>query len=324
MCLYPRLIKNKKYTANKKNGGNVPVFNDIRTLYVPIACGKCIECMQAKSREWQVRMNEEIRTDKTGKFITLTFNEKSLKKLRKIVWENIKETKDNDEDKKRRHKILDNEVATYAVRHFLERWRKKFKKSIKHWLCTELGHENTERIHLHGILFTNESKETIEKIWEYGIIWIGNYVNEKTINYIIKYIHKTDADHPKYTPKILTSSGIGKNYFDRLDYKRNEYKENETKESYKYKNGTESSLPIYYRNKIYTEEERERLWIEKLDKKIRYVCGEKIEVKTEEDKINYMKLLEYYQQKNERLGYGNGKKEWDKSKYEENLKKIEE
>ena len=56
MCLYPKLIKNRKYTANEKNGGIVPVFKDIRTLYVPIGCGVCMECMKKKAREWQIRL----------------------------------------------------------------------------------------------------------------------------------------------------------------------------------------------------------------------------------------------------------------------------
>ena len=82
MCLYPRLIKNRKYTANKKNGGNVPVFNDIRTLYVPISCGQCIECLKKKGREWQIRMSEELRNNNEAKFITLTFNKESLNELK--------------------------------------------------------------------------------------------------------------------------------------------------------------------------------------------------------------------------------------------------
>ena len=35
----------------------------------------------------------------------------------------------------------------------------------------------------------------------------------------------------------------------------------------------EKGLPIYYRNLIYTEEEREKLWIEKLNKGERWIGG---------------------------------------------------
>ena len=96
-----------------------------------------------------------------------------------------------------------------AVRRFLERWRKKYKKSVKHWLVTELGHQGTERIHLHGIIFTKETSETIQNIWKYGNIWVGTFVNTKTINYIIKYITKIDEDHKGFKSIILSSAGIG-------------------------------------------------------------------------------------------------------------------
>ena len=73
-----------------------------------------------------------------------------------------------------------------------------------------MGHQGTERIHLHGIIFTTEPNETIIERWGYGNVWIGKYVNEKTINYIIKYISKIDNDHKEYNSKILCTAGIGK------------------------------------------------------------------------------------------------------------------
>jgi hypothetical protein len=315
MCLYPRLIKNRKYTANKKNGGNIPPVYDLRTLMVPAGCGKCIECKKQKAREWSVRLQEEIRHNTNGKFVTLTFSDESIKKLSK----EIKGLSGYD---------LDNEIATLATRRFLERWRKKYKKSVRHWLVTELGGNGTENIHMHGIIWTNENEKTINEIWKYGFTWVGNknnggYVNERTINYVVKYINKADNKHKEYNSKVLTSAGIGKNYIDRTDAEKNKYNEN-TKETYTTRQGTKLALPIYYRNKIYTEEEREKLWIEKLDKQERYVCGEKVDISKGEEKYN--KLVEYYREKNKRLGYGNNEKNWSLKKYENerrNLKTLE-
>ena len=42
---------------------------------------------------------------------------------------------------------------TKAIRLCLERIRKHTGKSVKHWFITELGHNGTERIHLHGIVW---------------------------------------------------------------------------------------------------------------------------------------------------------------------------
>ena len=44
MCLYPKLIPNKRYLPTKKNGGVPPVCPDERLRYVTAACGDCYEC----------------------------------------------------------------------------------------------------------------------------------------------------------------------------------------------------------------------------------------------------------------------------------------
>ncbi len=312
MCLYPKLIQNRKYISNKKNGGVIPAVTDKRVLVVPVGCGKCMECKKQKSREWQVRLHEEIRHDKKGKFVTLTFSNESIVELTKDI-------------KGLGGYNLDNEIAKKAVRRFLERWRKKYKKSVKHWLVTELGGNGTENIHLHGIIWTEESAKTINDIWKYGYTWIGDaenggYVNEKTINYIVKYVNKTDEKHKEYNSKILTSAGIGKNYIERLDSKKNVYKGKNTKETYTTRQGIKLAMPVYYRNKIYTEEEREKLWLQKLDEEVRYVNGEKIDISNGEE--DYYKVLEWHRDKNRRLGYGDDSKNWEQKRYENSRRNL--
>lgn len=310
MCLYPRLIKNRKYLPNKKNGGLIPPITDERVLYVPVGCGKCIECCKQKARAWQVRLLEDIKQNKNGKFITFTFSDVHYRNLAREFKEKL-----SGYD-------LDNEIATKAMRLFLERWRKEYKKSLRHWIVTELGHEGTEHLHLHGIVWTDKPLEKIEQHWKYGFVWKGKYVNgkienfvsEQTVNYIIKYIHKQDSDHKEYQPKILTSAGIGKGYFQRSDWKKNSYNGTETREYYKTRTGHKISLPIYFRNKIYTDDEREKLWLQRLDLQTRYVMGDKIDISGGEN--DYENTLEYFQQKNKRLGYGDDSVNWDRKQYE--------
>ena len=304
MCLYPKLIKNPKYKPNKKNGYNVPPISDERTMYVPIGCGVCIECMKKKAREWKIRLSEEIKTNKNALFVTLTFSDENLEKLCKKY-----DTEEN------------NAIATIAVRLFLERYRKKNKKSIHHWLITEMGHNGTERIHLHGLLW-NITEEEINNFWQYGNIWVGEYVNDKTINYITKYTTKLDKDHKNYKPVILNSKGIGKNYVKRKNAEKHKYQENNTNENYIFKNGAKAQIPIYYRNKIYTEEQREKLWIEKLDKQERWVLGKKIDTSTEEGITLFERVLEEAQKKNKELGYGDDTAEWKKQNYNVTNRKL--
>ena len=99
----------------------------------------------------------------------------------------------------------------------LERIRKKTGKSIKHWFITELGHEKTERLHLHGIVWGIGIDQLIREKWNYGITYTGNFVNEKTVNYITKYMTKIDEKHPDFTGKVLCSRGIGAGYTKRPD-----------------------------------------------------------------------------------------------------------
>ena len=193
----------------------------------------------------------------------------------------------------------ENVIAKRAIRLFLERWRRKYGKSVRHWFVTELGEKN-DRLHLHGIIFTEKKESEIKERWGYGNIWIGKFVNRKTINYVTKYMTKLDEKHKEYKAIILTSAGIGKGYIKSKNAERNKYKKEKTIEYYETREGVRLGLPIYYRNKIYSEEEREKLWIEKLDKGEIYIGGEKVKSRKPKQII---KMREYYREKSIKRGY---------------------
>ena len=158
-----------------------------------------VECKRKKRNDWIIRLTEHIKANKNCTYVTLTFSEESIKNLNLRIHKNITGYE------------RENAIATLAVRNFTERWRKKYKKTLKHWLITELGTTRTERIHLHGIVESKNIKD-IEEKWSYGYVKCGTYVNEKTIAYITKYMLKTDIKHKTYKPVILASKGIGKAY----------------------------------------------------------------------------------------------------------------
>ena len=306
MCLYPQLIRNKKYLPNKKNNGNPPICPDERVKYVPVGCGRCIECKKQKAQMWKVRLNEEIRENTDAHFVTLTFSEESLQKL-------SEELKTQDVDA----------ISTIAIRRFTERWRKKYKTAPRHFLINELGHENTERLHFHGLLWYDKEKAAeVESIWSYGIIVVGEYVNEKTINYIVKYITKLDSDHKTFEQHIFASKGLGKSYLKRPNARNNAYKGLKTKEYYTLPNGARVNLPIYYRNHIYTEEQREQLWLQKLDEQRQYILGVEHSLRTDEDCKKFEEILKNMQEFNKKLGYGEPLNKWDKTTYKVKKDKI--
>lgn len=322
MCLYPRKMINKKYTVTEKNGGCVPTMPitgkdeyghniyDTRIAYVQIPCGHCSECRKEKSREWQVRLTEEIREQwKYKYFVTLTFSNQALI--------NIHKKTGLGQDS--------NDIAKYAVRHMLEKYRKQYKHSLRHWLITELGHEGTERIHLHGILFSNEKLEfepTEEKYfytwkhWKYGNIYVGDYVTTRTVNYIIKYVNKIDKDHPGFEGKILTSPGIGKSFLEREISKTYKYIPKQSKDYYRLENGAKIALPTYYKNKRYNENERELIWREKMDQQEQkeIIAGNIYDLhstRTEE----LSNVLNKAQEINIKLGYGDNSAAFRKRNY---------
>ena len=300
MCLYPKLIKNKKYTKTKKNGGVIPPVTDNRVLYVTAACGKCFECRKQKARAWQVRMSEELRNNPNAVFVTLTISDESFEYIM---------DKYNIE--------TNEECCKKMIRLFLERVRRETKKSLRHWFVTEMGHDNTERYHLHGIVWGTGTAQIIKDHWKYGFVFIGDYVSEKTINYVVKYMLKKDKDHKDYNPCVLCSAGIGEGYLKRPDSESNRYRAKDTNETYRLRNGTKLNLPIYYRNKIYTDDEREKLFIQKIDKGDVWICGEKVNIADQE---SYTQLLEYHQEKARRL-HGDDPVEWEVTKYLKRLRK---
>lgn len=322
MCLYPKRIVNKKYVINDKNGGNIPELPiighddqgypiyDERVLWVNVPCGQCIECRKQKARNWQVRLQEEIKIHKYNYFITLTFAPKELQQICNKT--QLKEC---------------NAVAEYALRHCLERYRKKYRHSLKHWCITELGHEGTERIHLHGLLLADEPLqfEEIERInngimakweyWKYGIIFVGDWVNAATVNYIVKYMHKIDNDHLGFIGQVLASPGIGRAYIDKNNnLQLHKYRPGNTIDYYRLNNGAKIKLPTYYKNKAVNEEQRELIWREFMDKDITSIMGNNYDPKVTGTKT-IGNIVTKAQEQNTFFGYGSDNKEYRKKDY---------
>lgn len=219
-CTDPLHIKNPKYQPNKSNGGFPPPCPDPRLYSLRVPCGRCFACRKRRATDWRFRLHQEFFRSKSKRFhfVTFTFSDSALSDIRngyyskKGVWiDGIGSD------------ATDNEVATVAVRRFLERYRKAYGVSLRHFLITELGEEN-ERIHLHGIIidckcgYWKRNKfyadyKKLGNLWNYGYIWLG-WCNEKSISYITKYITKTNSNDSAtgFFPITLVSPGFGKEY----------------------------------------------------------------------------------------------------------------
>lgn len=267
---------------------------------------------------------EEFKNNRTCSFVTLTFSEENLRRYRELAQKEIQ-----DESKCDIY-ATDNIAARIAIRHMLERYRKKNGRSVKHWFITERGHKGTRRIHIHGIIWLHFGQRgrgrnhinDLTELWGNGWTYNGDYVGEKTITYISKYITKNDSENKGFNGKICTSPGIGAKYIKSYNGRRNRYNGKETIETYTLPNGKEIGLPMYYRMKIYNDREREKLWMNLLDKKTRYVLGRKVDISDNEERYNNLIPEARFISKN--AGYQ--EPEWfDKQyqeKYKRNLKEI--
>ena len=192
MCYFTKKVLNKRFLPNRKNRWNPPVCTDERFRYVEVECGHCFECRKKKRREWRIRNYEQLKETPHAVFFTGTVSPQRYEYIcKKYGFKN-----DGSQD---------NEIITKIHRLFLERIRKETGKSVKHWCVTEKGHTNTRRIHLHGLFYAREgqTKWQLTKLlyenWIDGYRYYGRYVNEKTINYVSKYMTKKDEDNPDYT-----------------------------------------------------------------------------------------------------------------------------
>ena len=200
MLLHKKSIKQAVSAQSEKRVESACVYRrEIQILAVE--CGHCFECRKKKRREWRIRNYEQLKETPHAVFFTGTVSPQRYEYIcKRYGFKN-----DGSQD---------NEIITKIQRLFLERIRKEKGYSIKHWCVTEKGHTNTRRIHIHGLYYAthNETKWQLTKLlyenWIDGYKYYGSYVNEKTINYVSKYMTKKDEDNPDYIGIVLCSKGL--------------------------------------------------------------------------------------------------------------------
>lgn len=296
MCVFGKDLKNPRYTENKKNGGKIPPFpvdkkgNIIWSVNkIQTKCGTCIECRRERANEWRIRLYEEAKANNwKGKFVTLTFSEEHMTKLKEEVGDDA------------------DEIAKVALRRYMELWRKKHKTRPRHWFINELGHKNTERLHLHGIIFTDKSDEEILKHWRYGKEkYCGYSFGEKVIGYITKYITKDDPMHKGWKGRVLCSPGIGKEWLTNEIREQHKFRGKDTQTRYRERNGRLKSMPMYYKRKLWNDEERETLRTINEERKEITIGGIKLSNRgTRKDNIRIIKAQAQRRAKLNMLGMG--------------------
>lgn len=228
---------------------------------IPVPCGKCYDCLQRRASAWSFRLMQQEKVSNSAHFLTLTYDTKHVP-ITKAGFMSLKK-KD--------------------LQDFFKRLRKKhaIDTQIKYYACGEYGGK-TLRPHYHVIIF-NASLETIQPAWSMGSVYYGT-VNGASIGYTLKYmskpqripLHRNDDRLPEFS---LMSKGLGKNYLTPSMCKWHEA--DITNRTYLTTDQQQKiTMPRYYKDRIYTEADRETIAqhgaskaIELLDKKIEEAGG---------------------------------------------------
>ena len=205
-------------------------------------CGSCYACKSNRIQGWIFRLEQELKVSTTAYFITLTYATEKVP-------------------------ITQNGLLTIQKRDlqlFFKKLRKDNVESIKYFACGEYG-SKTIRPHYHIILF-NAKQQTIQENWVHGHVHYGD-VNSTSIAYTLKYIFKDKAnfrlnDLDDRSPEFqLQSKGLGKNFLtDNLKSWYNQWWQPGVNEVPPYyapgKDGKKIPLPRYYKEKLFTKEQR--------------------------------------------------------------------
>lgn len=322
MCLFPKSVPNPLYRPNK-DGDAPPQCPDYRLQWIDAPCNNCEQCNKQKALSWRIRLCEEKKDMNKkgirGWMVTLTFSPEALQRLAEH-----KDVKGLD------GYARENKICLIAEQELSDKWYLKFKKRPRRFLITELGHKKgdyhrttTEHVHMHGVIWTNENlPKYLEELWGNGWIYVDKdqAIGQAGLVYITKYIFKKDGTHPMYKPKIMASKGIGKTYIKNAN--RHIFDGENTRETYVFENGVKVGLPIYLRNLIWNQHEREQLRLIKLDSGIKWVGKQQFDITTAEGRKWYDDAMKEAQSHSNRMGYA-GRNIDEKQREMERIKRNE-
>lgn len=206
--------------------------------YVSAPCGKCPYCFERRVDSWAFRLSEENRVSSSCYILTLTYANPPLTK---------------------------NGYMTLCRRDFqlfMKRLRKLSGNRLKYYMVGEYGSKYM-RPHYHVILFNLEDVTLVEECWSnfssnFGFVHVDHKFSTNAVNYCAKYfakekripMHSRDDREKEFS---LMSKKLGLSY---LEKNRN-FHERSQKFCVYLPGGYIKPLPKYFRDKIFTDEEKE-------------------------------------------------------------------
>lgn len=188
--------------------------------------------MQSRRDEWTIRLIEESKNAKFSYFITLTYDDESVD----LTYGN---------------------VSKEHLQLFFKKLRKKLgKNKVRYYAVGEYG-TKTYRPHYHLIMVSDIVLDSVlvGNVWQYGHNFIGT-VTPSSMSYVAKYhVNKTDYPAGLEKPFVLMSKGIGRNYVNKMQ----DYHAESVERAYYSDYEVKKKLPRYWKNKLYSDVEREQI-----------------------------------------------------------------
>lgn len=170
---YAQLNKEYLFFGNKY----INRFDNVQKVYLP--CGKCIQCLNSRSKSWEVRSSLELLKYKNACCLTLTYDNDHLPAFGLLKYKDVQD--------------------------FIKRLRKHINVPIKYMCSGEYGGIKT-RPHYHIIIFgfkpedmrlyARSKKGTplykssfMSSLWNKGFVDVGE-VNHQTCRYVSQYCCK--------------------------------------------------------------------------------------------------------------------------------------
>jgi len=214
---------------------------------ISIPCGKCARCLERRKMEWGFRMGIELEASKTAYFVTLTYDQENVPYNRYGI-KTLKPKNLTNFFKRLRQNQRRGETT---IEHLTNGLRNTDR--IKYYAAGEYG-EQRGRPHYHAIIF-NTAIKYVESSWQLGGVHVVK-ANEMTIAYVMKYLdkHKDKKQDKRKVPEYnVMSEEIGMDYV----YKMREWHKRNIEILYvTSRKGIRVPMPKYYREKIFSEDER--------------------------------------------------------------------
>lgn len=218
---------------------------------IAVPCGQCPECRKRRIAEWSFRLMQEEKHSTSAHFVTLTYGTKYVP-------------------------MAPSGYLTLNKKH-LQNFFKRLRfntgaTNLKYYAVGEYGTDNF-RPHYHALIFNLPKEEDVSNAWIFdsrgketkellGKPYFGT-VTGASVGYTLKYIskkrlipmHRNDDRVPEFS---LMSKGLGRQYLNETSHA---WHQNDilNRMHLVTEGGKKLSMPRYYKDKIYTEFEREMI-----------------------------------------------------------------